>query len=162
MLDIVRMEWSLDSVDVASWHHTVATRAVAHVITSQGELAVKVDARPHPSVIGGERVQAHVNKHRPVLAPELIPSNSGALTVTQAGVRYAVSRWIDGSTAHADVAAWERIGEALAELHSLPPVERAFAIPWRVRARNCWPSMLGQHGLSVRWSNVFARWILLR
>ena len=45
------------------------------------------------------------------------------------GWRLSVTRWVDRGTPGEDPDVWAQIGAALADLHSLPPVERQFAIP---------------------------------
>jgi len=146
-LNVVQRDWPLSALKLVAWHRTVPSRAVAHVVTAEHEFAVKADADPHPSVIGGELVQAHVARLRPNLAVEPIPSRSGALAVTTRGWRFSVTRWVDGGTPSEERDVWAQIGAALADLHSLPPVERQFAIPAEAACRELtahpqWPTDL--------------------
>ena len=90
---------------------------------------------------------AYVARLRPNLAAEPIPSRSGALAVTTRGLRCSVTRWADGWTPREDPEVWAQIGAALADLHSLPPVERQFAIPLDAACRELaahpeWPTDL--------------------
>ena len=67
--------------------------------------------------------------------------------MTTRGWRFSVTRWVDGGTPSEDRAVWAQIGAALADLHSLPPVERQFAIPADAACRELtahpqWPTDL--------------------
>jgi hypothetical protein len=129
LIDALRSHWGLLGVHVLSWHRTVASRVVAHVAGAAGEFAVKIDAEPHPSVIGGADVQAHVAELRPDLAPRPVRSTTGGSAVVVEGHRVTVMQWVRGVVPSDDPNTWRRMGTALAALHALPTSQRPFAVP---------------------------------
>jgi Ser/Thr protein kinase RdoA (MazF antagonist) len=128
-LTALRSCWGLRKLAVVSRHQTSRDRTVWRMATEFGEFAVKVDLRPHASVVGGTAVQAHVAARRPGLAPRPVPTVDGRLAVTADDRRTTVSAWASGRFLVDEPQVWCRIGETAAVLHGLPAVRRPFAVP---------------------------------
>ncbi len=146
-LDLVRQQWVMGPGEVLALHRTVPTRLVAHVATRDGEFALKVDAQPHVSVMGGELVQAHVSGLAPSLAAAPLPTRAGTLSLTVGGSRYTVTEWVRGRAPDDAATTWSQVGAALARLHGLPLAERQFAVPIRglcedLTTQPLWPTKL--------------------